>query len=317
MTSSDTPTVEQLERAVDEWIDEERAAGSRSSLAGALVVLDKLVAKVPITAEDVFTGGGQLIHGRGKALQKFLERSGVPNPEGYLGDGVTTRSTEKFRRLIERLDFGRPLADLGADARAVEVHRLVNRVTSKIAEQLARKPLRIVCDRRESPLIWVEKILAAARDRSAGRVEQHLVGAKLEKRLPNAGIRRDAANAADLQTQRPGDFHTEHSAYHVTASPSKQVVIRARDNIQQGIHPIILVPRAEVERARGLAMGESIENQVSIFAIEEFLAHNIVEMADDSTSDKQFFDVIRNIVEVYNDRIDEAEIDPSLRIELQ
>jgi Domain of unknown function (DUF4928) len=54
---------------------------------------------------------------------------------------------------------------------------------------------------------------------------------------------------------------------------------------------------------------------VGVVAIEDFIALNLVEMANDSAS--QFFDVLIQIIEIYNMRLEEVETDMSLKIEVQ
>ena len=311
MGSNITDVQNKLIRNLSDWLAKEGDA--RSTLAGALVVVEKLSEKCPLRDSDVFTGGGQLIGGRGASLFGILSKHGIS--ENFLRDGVTTRSTEKFKRLLKALDYGQSLKDLSASERITTITKLSSLIEVKIAEFFARQHLKVTCSRQCSPLAWVEEILSAARDRSEGRVEQHLIGAKLEARLPNAKIGRDAATAGDVQTGRVGDFRTPHSAYHVSAAPSSNVIRRCKENIEEGVHPILLVPSASVERAKGLAADQGIERQMSIFAIEDFIAHNILELAEDSNKD--FIAVMKSIIEIYNERIQEAEIDKSLRIEIR
>lgn len=309
--NSATNVGRRLAEKLQEWLAQE--GNARSTLAGALVVIEKLSEKCPLTNSAVFTSGGQLIGGRGASLFNILKRHGIS--ENFLRDGVTTRSTEKFRRLLEALDYGRSLRNL-PDATKGEIFSSLGRlVEERIADFFSRQHLKVACDRRCSPLAWVEEILGAARDRSEGRVEQHLVGAKLEARLPDAVIGRDSATAGDIQTGRVGDFRTPHAVYHITAAPSSGVIKRCKENLVAGVHPILLVPRTQVERAKGLASDQGIERQISIFAIEDFIAHNIVELAEDKNSD--FISTMKRIIDIYNERILEAEVDKSLRIEIR
>jgi len=311
MSGSTDDIAAELGIKLDKWLEAEGHA--KSTLAGTLTVLNRLAGRCPLTDADVFTSGGQLSGGRGAALFAVLKAYGVP--DGFLSDGVTTRSTEKFRRLLVALDYGRPLEGMSQEERAAIIQTLATRVTAQVATLLQRQHVTVTCDRRSSPLAWVEGIFSAVKDRSQGRVEQHLVGAKLEILLPGAKIGREAAAAADAQTGRSGDFRTSHSVYHVTAAPSRSVITRCKRNIAEGKHPVLLVPRATLERAKGLAEAQGIEGQVSVFAMEDFLAYNIVELAD--ARNASFMAVLQQIVQVYNERIEEAETDASLRIELR
>ena len=303
--------VTQVERAVVRWLEEEGSA--KSTLAGAIVVLDKLAEKAPIAFSDVFTAGGQLIGGRGKGLSNTLAKYGINHP--FLSDGVTTRSTEKFRRLIERIDFGQPLAPLSVEQRQSAVKKLIRPVLLQIEAFLLRQHLSVTCDRQASPVAWIADILTIARDRSAGRVEQHLIGAKFECRFDEEKVNRLPAFAADAQTERLGDFVIGRTVYHVTANPTAALIQKCADNLKRGFHPIILAPRDVVERAKGMAAYDNLVRNLTIFAIEDFLAQNLIEMAD--AASQQYFDALVRMVEAYNHRIEDAETDSSLRIELR
>lgn len=76
-----------LQAAVENWLHLE--GNARSTLAGAVVLLDTIRSKAPFAETDVFTGGGQLAGGRGAALRMTLQRYGIQSD--FLADGVTTR----------------------------------------------------------------------------------------------------------------------------------------------------------------------------------------------------------------------------------
>lgn len=306
-----TNPIDSLRNAIVRWLQQEGTA--RSTLAGAIVVLDKLRDYAPLSNKDIFTSGGQLVGGRGEALRNTLARNGETRV--FLADGVTTRSTEKFRRLAEAIDYGKALAPFPDARRESAVIQLVEPVLHEISNWFERQHMTITCDRGESPVTWVEQILESSHSKSGGRVEQHLVGAKLELRFPGQRVDVHAAFAADVQTQRSGDFVVGDTVYHVTASPAPPVVRKSADNLSLGLHPVLLVPRNTVERARGLANYEGIDKKVSIFAIEDFVGQNLMEVADSKS--ETYFEVLRAIVDIYNRRIEEAETDASLRINLR
>jgi hypothetical protein len=93
------------------------------------------------------------------------------------------------------------------------------------------------------------------------------------------------------------------------------VIQKCKQNIKEGWLPVLIVPRLSVDRAKGMAQGEGIERQLAIFSMEDFIAHNIVEMANEKNLG--LIDTLREIVKVYNSRIEEAEVDMSLRIEIR
>lgn len=219
------------------------------------------------------------------------------------------------QRLLEALDYGRGLALLPAADRDAYLKGGIDSLVVHAFEWLNRQHLKVNCDRQLSPASWVRNILVEARGRSGGKVEQHLVGAKLEQRHPDVTIPNNPGHAGDVQTGRAGDFAVGSTTYHVTASPGSDVVEKCRANLGAGLHPVLLVPRDQVDKARHLAEDQEVDERITIIAIEDFIALNIIEM---STGQQQaFIAVLKSIVDKYNRRLAEVETDMSLKIEVE
>ncbi|MEA2708622.1 MAG: hypothetical protein QOF78_1223, partial [Phycisphaerales bacterium] len=170
-------------------------------------------------------------------------------------------------------------------------------------------------DRQYSPSAWIAALLDEARSRSGGKVEQHLVGAKLEERHPDVVVSNFSGHAADAQTGRDGDFIVGSTCYHVTAAPGSGVIRKCAANLAAGLHPVLLAPRDQVVKARNLAEDQEVASRVTIIAIEDFIALNVIEMS--KGNQQVFVSVLKAIVERYNRRLGEVESDLSLKIEIQ
>lgn len=311
LTAEKDEVIAQLKDRFLEWLA--KAGSARSTLAGAVVVLDAMRIKAPITKDDIFTQGGQLVGGRGVALRETLSRYGEDRV--FLADGVTTRSTRKFEDLAEVFSWGQIFSEWRDTERAEAVNRFVALVFAEVDAYFLRKQIDLKIDRRESPVSWIEQLLSEARERSQGRVEQHLVGAKLQRRMPQKNVPAHPAFAADVQTQRTGDFVIGDMVFHVTAVPAQPVVEKCHDNLRQNLHPILVIPRDSIERAKGLASGTpDLERRISFVAIEDFIATNIIELA--GVEEKPFVEIFESILMLYNERIIQSETDKSLRIDL-
>jgi hypothetical protein len=188
------------------------------------------------------------------------------------------------------------------------------RVIADMEDRLDGVPLRLRCDRARSPAAWIDSILAAAELRSLGVVERHLVGATLQQRHPDITIPNNPGHAGDAQTGRSGDFPLKDVSYHVTATDGKEATERCKQNIESGVHPVLLVPRRYLEKARARADVVGIEHRVSILAIEDFITQNIIEMS--THQERDFFSTLKAIIDEYNRRLEEVETDMSLKIEL-
>jgi hypothetical protein len=181
-------------------------------------------------------------------------------------------------------------------------------------DQLTGRPLTPEICREHSPAAWVESIISAAELRSHGIVERQLVGATLQQRHPGIVIPNNPGHAGDAQTGRSGDFSLKDVSYHVTATDGKEATERCKQNIEAGIHPVLLVPRRFLENARVRTEIAGIQHRVSILAIEDFITQNVIEMSTNQQQD--FFSTLKAIVDEYNRRLEDVETDMSLKIEL-
>lgn len=121
-------------------------------------------------------------------------------------------------------------------------------------------------------------------------------------------------HAADAPTRRSGDFPLRDVSYHVTATDGKEAVARCKQNVETGVHPVLLVPKRYIEKATIYADIAGIGDRVSVLSIEDFITQNVIEMSTQQQQD--FFSTLRAIVDEYNRRLEQVETDMSLKIEL-
>lgn len=305
-----------LKPILDEWLDScIRVKGniSRNTVAVGIVILDHLSEKCPLEKSEIVSKGGEISGTRGTSLRKILGKYKIS--EKYLKEATTRQVHQDGQRLLDAVKYGKIFGDLKEIERKQMLQEGIYRLRDLAFEWLKRQNLKIDCDRQNSPAFWIGSILESARGRSGGKVEQHLVGAKLEYRHPNVEVPNFPGHAADAQTKRPGDFAIGTTCYHVTATPGRDVVQKCNANLKQGFHPVLLVPRNQVEKARHIAEDQGMEQRMTILGIEDFIALNIIEM---SVGEQQaFVDTLKKIVEKYNRRLEEVETDLSLKIDLK
>lgn len=297
---------------VKEWLNSRTRARkiSRNTVAVGIVILDKLRHKCPLTEQEVFSEGGE-IRGARSGLPSLLAKYGLPKK--YLKEATTRQAGPDGRLLIEKLRYGTLLSGDSA-ARDAQLLQAINLLVVEAQTWLKRQPIKVSCDRQLSPTSWVSAILEKARGKSGGKVEQHLVGAKLKERYPKLEIPNYPGHAGDLQTNRSGDFPLAHVSYHVTATDGKEAIARCKDNLESGIHPVLLVPRQQIANARLRADYEGIGERTSILAIEDFITQNVIELSTERGED--FFKTLQGIISEYNRRLEEVETDMSLKIEI-
>lgn len=300
--------------ALDNWLSscKRRDTISKNTVAVGLVVIDHLSKRCPVTREDVTSQGGE-IKGSRAGLGRILEKYGVP--QSYLKETTTRQAPQDGQRLFDVLDWGRKLSALNETERKKLLENLAHILTNVAFEHLRRENLILGFDRRQAPTTWIHEIVENAKSRSGGVVEQHLIGAKLEKRFKDVIVPNYPAHAADVQTSRDGDFSISQVIYHVTASPGRAVIQKCASNIRSGKFPILLVPSEKENHAKVIAEDEGIGQELTIISIENFVALNIIELSIEENKDT--FTVLREIVSVYNRRLAEVETDLSLTIEVR
>jgi hypothetical protein len=285
---------------------------SRNTVAIGIVVLDHLRKGCPASKDAVVSQGGE-IRGARSGLGNTLAAYGIPN--SYLKEVTTRQGHQDGQRLFEEFEWGQILAPLSEARRDQLLLELVEVLRAQAADWLKRQNLKLDIDRRQSPSMWIQLIVEGAKQRSGGIVEQHLIGAKLQRRFRNILVANHPAHAGDRQTSRAGDYVISRLVYHVTATPSRGVIQKCAENIRAGLHPVLLTPSEQENKARVLAQDEGIEKELSIASIEAFVALNIIEMATDENKD--FFRVLQEIIEIYNKRLAEVETDLSLQIQVR
>jgi hypothetical protein len=277
-----------------------------------IVVLDHLRRVCPVLRDVVVSQGGE-ISGARSGLGKILESYRIPN--SYLKEITTRQGHQDGQRLFEQFEWGQKLAALSENERDELLLQLIAKLKGLAYEWLKRQNLSLDIDRRQAPTTWINVIIENAKGRSGGIVEQQLVGAKLARRFKEISIPNHPAHAGDRQTERLGDFAVSELVYHVTSAPSRDVLQKCANNIKVGLFPILLIPREQENKARILAQVEGIEKELTVISIEDFVALNIIELAIEEK--KEFFSVLREIVEIYNKRLSEVETDLSLQIEVR
>ncbi|HXG65703.1 MAG TPA: DUF4928 family protein [Blastocatellia bacterium] len=285
---------------------------SRNTVAIGIVVLDHLRRNCPVSRSDVLSEGGE-IKGARSGLRNLLAEYGIPNT--YLKEVTTRQGHQDGQRLFEQFAWGKKLLGLTDSERESLLLELIGVLSNLADTWLKRQNLKLDIDRRQAPMTWVNLIVENAKNRSGGVVEQHLVGAKLVRRFKGIQVPNHPAHAGDQQTARRGDFIISKLVYHVTATPSRDVIQKCAGNLRTGLHPILLVPGEQENKAKVLAQDEGIDKELTIISIEDFVSLNIIELATEESKD--FFSVLQEIVEIYNQRLTEVETDLSLQIQVR
>lgn len=286
-----------------------------NSITCGLIIATKIRDGLPITNDRVETDKGGQVRGlSGEHVSRLLVKHGIDKPFTSEGGRTSRGSLGKAKSYVEVVndfeipdDF--PLEDLALSLEKFFVGKILQ-------DYFAKKLIEVSLDPLNSVASTVAKILdeASSRaDKPTGVVLQHLVGAKLELRFPDEYIGRDKATTADQQTQRNGDFQVGTTAFHVTVSPMEKLIERCKDNLSNGLRPVILTPANRVVAAIQLSQIHGAENRIGVLEAESFIGTNIEEIAIfDSDKIKEG---LARLIRRYNERIRDVETDPSLAIQ--
>ncbi|MBF57121.1 MAG: hypothetical protein CME80_05285 [Halomonas sp.] len=318
MSSKDVLTKQYLD-AASAWYENQRAKNGamNTNVMNVGLAVSRMVADgLPISNERLFSKGKSQVRGlSGSTIAKILETHGETRlftREGGRTSRGTVHLAEQFRDILNDIT---PFHSEGLPT--IDISFLLEDFFTKCVriDYFDKQTITVDIDPTKPVSAIVTDILNAAAERSdkpSGAVLQHLIGAKLQLRFPEIEIGLDQANAADMQTDREGDFQVGTTAFHVTIAPMEKLISRCVENRRAGYRPVILTPESRVLAARQMAENVGMPNQISVQAAEVFIGTNIEEIA--IYDGDKIREGVARLIRSYNDRIESIEVDKSLMI---
>jgi hypothetical protein len=306
-----------LRDALTSFTAEKRFRG-KGPLSVALIVTEHARKRgLPLRADELLTEGGGQVLGLGKgAVQSILAKHGITRILAAEGGRTSRGSLNNMRQCVALLNGldEKKLADLDA----IEGFWI-----QRVHEFFAGKPFKIRLDASRSLRTVVRDVIAQAEERQkasqgtyyAGAVLQHLVGAKLDCALGHGHFEHNSFTTADEPGGRAADFRLGDVAIHVTTSPGEHLIGRCQDNLNDGLRPIIVTMQRGLSVAEGLATNQNVADRIDVFEIEQFVALNLYELGKFAATGRAT--AVTDLVDRYNQIVDEIETDPSLRIEFR
>ena len=288
---------------------------AKGTVAGAVVVLESLKSKYVLDINQHRAKKGQSqIKGAGKAgTRKILAKFG--ETRDFLKEGGRTNRglAGEIVKLLEALKSA-GLDNLSTDERNHVLTEVQKFLVGKVGEYFSRERVKFIFNPASTAWQGVHNILETAREvGKEGPVAQYLVGAKLALRFPDLNIRNDISSAQDELSGSPGDFLVNDTAFHVTVAPNPGHFDKCKQNIGMGYSVYLLIPDRILVGTRQNA--ESLlPGQITTQSIESFVAQNLEELSEFSKG--ELVSGFRRLLEKYNDRVDRAEPDKSMLIEI-
>lgn len=288
---------------------------AKGTVAAALVVLERLRNECVLSIDaHLARGGAQLAGLNPSAVTKILRRYGESRRLTAEGGRTNRGNNAPIESLLSVLKIA-GLTSLSSDERIALIDQMQRRLATSVDAYFRLKRIQFDFDASVTPQELIQRILLSAEAREqSGPVSQHLVGAKLEIRFPRKVVENFPFSAADEQIGRVGDFKVGSTAFHVTVAPSLEHARRCVENVRNGLCSYLLVPLAKLDKARVLIEELDVRETVAVEDIESFVGQNIGEIGEfDAASVMRSFG---NLLRAYNDRVDRAESDKSLLIEI-
>ncbi|HEY8781287.1 MAG TPA: DUF4928 family protein [Mucilaginibacter sp.] len=287
---------------------------ANGSIAASLVVLNRLIEDFNLDFKAHIAEGGMQIKGlSGAAVAAILRSFGEERPFSSEG-GRTNRGGPGEIQLLLKTLSSLQLETYDIEERNNILHSMQAFLVDRVKDYHNRQKLKLTFNPALTTWYIIHNfLLVATAEGKAGFVAQHLVGAKLKLRFKDIEISNESASTADKQTQRPGDFLIGNTAFHVTVAPMPAVFEKCKYNISQGLKPFLLVPDSKLMGTRQNAELIS-EQQIAVESIESFVSQNIDEIG--AFNKDNLVGNIKELVAIYNARVDEVETDKSLMIEL-
>lgn len=292
--------------------------GRKGPLCVALVITQHARKMgLPLHPDDLLTDRGGQVFGLGRAaVQNVLKRYGIDRVLAAEGGRTSRGSIDNMREYVAFLNDlqGRGLADL----QGIELFWI-----DRVHEFFAGKPFKVKMDASRSLRVLVRDVLSQAEERQKntpgmqfmGAVLQHLVGAKLDCALGLGKFKHNSFSTSDAQSGRAGDFFIGDVALHVTTSPGEGVVQRCRENLDDGLRPMIVTTARGLTAAEVLSENAGIGERVDVFEVEQFIALNLYEIGRFEADGRKL--AVSDLISRYNEIVEEVETDPSLLIEVR
>jgi len=293
-------------------------ANTKGPLALLIQITHAAQAKTfPLDSDDFLTENkGQVSGLGGSNLKKILGEHGISQILASEG-GRTSRGNMGL--MLKYIDFLNAWHTEGS----LDLKLIEDFWADQIRGYFSNQPFVLVSDTSQTVASNLEDLFGQAQKRQhqnpgtqyAGAILQHLVAAKLSLVLPEGAFEIHGAFVADSPTNRSGDFVIGATIIHCTTAPGEPLIKKCKANLDAGCLPIIITIYDRTKTAYDLASDAGLSGRIEIWDIQQFLSTNINEHGLFDAEKKNT--MLADIIAKYNAIIEEAETDPSLRIEYE
>lgn len=152
--------------------------------------------------------------------------------------------------------------------------------------------------------------------RRSGKEEKfayHLIGASLQNAFPDIEIYEKPYNIDPDEMEAPRTFSIGDTFFYVSSTPLKEVLENCRQDLEDGYSVYLLVPERVLAAAR-LNAELMAPGRITAESIESFVGQTTEELS--SFLRDKLKTGFRRLLETYNERVDAAETDRSMLVEI-
>ncbi len=285
----------------------------RNWLLIVLCILDMIAeSDTGLSEDDVYTYDYTLKKSRAKAIPTVLAKYSLPLNLGMGKEGITVRGAPGLR-MFRAMQGGAVIMDRPREERQLLIHEAIELVRVELLRVLGRKSVELPVHVFEQTGTFVAALLKAVENRSNGRVEQAIVGAKLQLRFPNIPIPSNPGFAGDRQTGRDCDFEVENIRVIVSVSPKDQHFESAKLLADRGRQVFLVVSKKAFAAAGKRMDRDGYQGKVLVATVEFYVAGNMTEISTERKITAGEMCLL--LAEEYNRRI-VADNDESLQVVL-
>ncbi|MBI2887348.1 MAG: DUF4928 family protein [Chloroflexi bacterium] len=141
----------------------------------------------------------------------------------------------------------------------------------------------------------------------------NLIGASLQLSFPDSIIPVYAYSRADLPGDQPGSLVVGSTVFHVTEAPTLETISFLKRDVGLDYRVYVLVPERILSETLRL-VNRLISESITCQSIESFVGSSIDILSGFET--EALPKTLKRLLETYNNRVDSAELDPSLLIDI-
>lgn len=291
---------------------------TKGALSAVIQMTRMLAGKpFPLDPDDFKTDmEGQVAGLGGGNLKKILKDHGITQQLSSEGGRTSRGSMGLMRKYVAFLNSWN--AEAPVDFQLAEKFW-----AEQVREYFRNQPFVLTADTAKTIGANIDDLFEQAKKRQKqnpgvqylGTVLQHLVAAKLCLIMPENSFEIHGASVADAPTERSGDFVIHNTIIHCTTMPGSLLIEKCKANIRGGCHPVIITIFDRVHTALNMAEDAGLAGRIEVWDIQQFLSANVYEHSLFNEANRN--STLAEIVRRYNEIVEKAETDPSLRIEFE